>query len=80
LEIYANDVKCTHGATIGQLDPDALFYLRSRGIDETTARSLLIYAFASQVVNRIKVDLVRTELDNYLFSWLPEGDLVREAV
>jgi len=80
LEIYADDVKCTHGATIGQLDPDALFYLRSRGIDRTTARSLLIYAFASQVVNRIKVDLVRTELDDYLFSWLPEGHLVREAV
>ena len=80
LEIYANDVKCTHGATIGQLDPDALFYLRSRGIDPTTARSLLIYAFASQVVNRIKVDLVRTELDEYLFSWLPEGHLLREAV
>ena len=80
LEIYANDVKCTHGATIGQLDPEALFYLRTRGIDRTTARSLLIYAFASQVVNRIKVDLVRTELDNYLFSWLPAGHLVREAI
>ena len=80
LEIYADDVKCTHGATIGQLDPDALFYLRSRGIDETAARSLLIYAFARQVVNRIKVDLVRTELDDYLFSWLPAGHLVREAV
>ncbi len=80
LEIYADDVKCTHGATIGQLDPDALFYLRSRGIDQTTARSLLIYAFASQVVNRIKVDLVRTELDEYLFSWLPAGHLLREAV
>jgi Fe-S cluster assembly protein SufD len=80
LEIYADDVKCTHGATIGQLDPDALFYLRSRGIDETAARSLLIYAFASQVVNRIKVDLVRTELDDYLFSWLPAGHLVRETV
>ncbi len=80
LEIYADDVKCTHGATIGQLDPDAIFYLRSRGIDETTARSLLIYAFASQVINRIKVDLVRTKLDEYLFSWLPECDLVREAV
>jgi Fe-S cluster assembly protein SufD len=80
LEIYADDVKCTHGATIGQLDPEALFYLRSRGIDKTTARSLLIYAFASQVINRIKVDPVRSRLDEYLFSWLPEGDLVREAV
>ena len=80
LEIYADDVKCTHGATIGQLDPEALFYLRSRGIDRTTARSLLIYAFASQVVKRIKVDRVRSELDDYLFSWLPAGHLLREAV
>lgn len=80
LEIYADDVRCTHGATIGQLDADALFYLRSRGIDEPAARSLLVYAFASQVVNRIQSDLVRDELDEYLFSWLPEGELVREAV
>ena len=80
LEIYADDVKCTHGATIGQLDSEALFYLRSRGIDKTTARSLLIYAFASQVINRIKVESVRVGFDEYLFSWLPEGDLVREAV
>ena len=80
LEIYANDVKCTHGATIGQLDEDALFYLRCRGIDSKTARSLLIYAFASEVVNRIKVDSVRIELDDYLFDWLPRGHLVREAV
>ncbi|MDA2925897.1 Fe-S cluster assembly protein SufD [Acidobacteria bacterium AH-259-G07] len=80
LEIYANDVKCTHGATIGQLDQDALFYLCSRGIDKATARSLLIYAFASEVVNRIKVESVRVELDKYLFSWLPKGHLVKEAV
>ncbi len=80
LEIYADDVKCTHGATIGQLDEDALFYLRCRGIDRKTARSLLIYAFASEVINRIKVDSVRIELDDYLFAWLPKGHLVREAV
>ena len=80
LEIYADDVKCTHGATIGQLDQDALFYLRSRGIDKATAHSLLIYAFASEVVNRIKVESVRVELDNYLFSWLPKGHLVKEAM
>ena len=79
LEIYANDVKCTHGATIGQLDPNALFYLRSRGIDETAARSVLIYAFASQVIKRIKVEPVRNELDNYLFSWLPKGHLLKEV-
>ena len=80
LEIYADDVKCTHGATIGQLDEEALFYLRCRGIDYKTARSLLIYAFASELIRRVKVEAVRVELDEYLFSWLPKGHLVREAV
>jgi len=79
LEIYADDVKCTHGATVGQLDKNALFYLRSRGIDITTARSLLIYAFASQVLAGIRVDSVRSELNDYLFSWLPQGDLIKGA-
>lgn len=80
LEIYADDVKCTHGATIGQLQKDALFYLRSRGIEEKAARSILIYAFASEVVNQIRVDTLREVLDNHLFRWLPRGELVREAV
>ena len=55
LEIHADDVKCTHGSTIGQLDEEALFYLRSRGIGEEDARELLIYAFASEVVDRMKI-------------------------
>ena len=59
LEIYADDVKCTHGSTVGQLDEDAVFYLRSRGIGEEAARSLLTYAFASDIVERIKVEPVR---------------------
>lgn len=80
LEIYADDVKCTHGATIGQLDADAIFYLRSRGIDAKAAESVLIYAFANDLVRQIKVDSLREQLDNYLFEWLPRGDLVREAV
>ncbi|MGH9340004.1 MAG: Fe-S cluster assembly protein SufD [Acidobacteriota bacterium] len=80
LEIYADDVKCTHGATIGQLDENAIFYLRSRGIGERTAYSLLIYAFASQVVGKIRVEALRNELNEYLFDWLPRGELVREAV
>ncbi|HUG43910.1 MAG TPA: Fe-S cluster assembly protein SufD [Acidobacteriota bacterium] len=80
LEIYADDVKCTHGATIGQLDRDALFYLRARGIDEKAARSILIYAFASEMVNKVRIDALRKELDDYLFEWLPRGELVREAV
>ena len=80
LEIYADDVKCTHGATVGQLDEDALFYLRSRGVGATTARSMLIYAFASQVTEGIRVQSVRSEVDDFLFSWLPQGHLIKEAV
>ncbi|MEE8350082.1 MAG: Fe-S cluster assembly protein SufD [Acidobacteriota bacterium] len=80
LEIYADDVKCTHGATVGQLDENALFYLRSRGIDATTARSLLIYAFASQVTEEIRVESVRSQVDDHLFGWLPQGRLIREAI
>ncbi len=53
LEIYADDVKCAHGATVGQIDDDALFYLRSRGLDATHARQVLTYAFAAEVLDRI---------------------------
>ncbi len=80
LEIYADDVKCTHGATVGQMDENALFYLRSRGIDTTTARSLLIYAFASQATDRIRVESVRSDFNDHLFSWLPKGHLIKEAI
>ena len=59
LEIYADDVRCTHGATVGRLDSDALFYLRSRGIDAVQGRDLLIHAFAGDVLDRIDVDGVR---------------------
>ena len=68
LEIYADDVKCSHGSTIGQLDADALFYLRSRGLGLDEARSLLSFAFASDVVGRIKVDALRQRLDDYLVA------------
>lgn len=80
LEIFADDVKCTHGSTVGQLDEDAIFYLRSRGIGQEAARSLLTYAFASDVVERIKVDPVRRDLEELLFSRLPQGEVVRQAV
>jgi Fe-S cluster assembly protein SufD len=59
-------VKCSHGSTIGQLDPDALFYLRSRGLGPQEARSLLSFAFASDIVGRIKIDSLRRRLDEYL--------------
>ncbi|HXG53439.1 MAG TPA: Fe-S cluster assembly protein SufD [candidate division Zixibacteria bacterium] len=68
LEIYADDVKCSHGSTIGQLDRDALFYLRSRGLDLAGARSLLSYAFASEVVNRIRIPPMRAGLDEYVLG------------
>ena len=66
LEIHADDVKCSHGSTVGQLDRDALFYLRSRGIDSAEAQSLLCYAFASEVVSRVKIATMRAQLDDYL--------------
>ena len=71
LEIYADDVKCTHGATIGQRDSDALFYLRSRGLDLEQARDVLIHAFASDVVDRIAITPIREQLDAVLLQQLP---------
>jgi Fe-S cluster assembly protein SufD len=68
LEIFADDVKCTHGATVGQLDAAAVFYLRSRGIGLEAARSLLTYAFANEIVNRIKVEPVRARLEEGLLA------------
>jgi Fe-S cluster assembly protein SufD len=68
LQIWADDVRCTHGATIGQLDAEMLFYLRSRGIGAAEARSLLIYAFAQDIVDRIKVPPLRDSLEKFLFE------------
>ncbi len=62
LEIYADDVKCSHGATVGELDKKQLFYMQSRGIDIDSAKTLLTYAFAAQVVEEIKIDSLREEL------------------
>ncbi len=71
LEIYADDVKCTHGATVGQLDPDAAFYLTARGIDETTARALLLFAFANEVIDRMESEPVRDLLRVLIAERLP---------
>ena len=70
LQILADDVRCTHGATIGQLDPEAIFYLQSRGIGLADARNLLIYAFARDIVDRIKVASLREQLENLLLEKL----------
>ncbi len=66
LEIYADDVKCTHGSTTGPVDDDMVFYLRSRGLSLDASRHLLTYAFAADVTRRIKVEPVRRRLENYM--------------
>lgn len=80
LEIYNNDVKASHGSSTGQIDRDALFYLRSRGLGDATARSILIYAFARDVLNRAQPAPLRDGLDGFLFTRLPNGQAVREAI
>ncbi len=70
LEIFADDVKCAHGATVGQLDAEKVFYLRSRGLDEQAARDLLTYAFAAEVIERMPVESLRERL---------EADLLRPS-
>jgi Fe-S cluster assembly protein SufD len=70
LEIYADDVKCTHGATIGQIEENALFYLRSRAIDERTARRLLLMAFAGECLERMKPGLARDHAEQLIHQHL----------
>jgi len=72
LEIYADDVKCSHGATVGQLDPEQIFYLRSRGVDDESARALLTFAFAEEVVDRVDIPPLRAGLEKLLLGRLPE--------
>lgn len=72
LEIHNDDVKCNHGSTIGQIEAEPLFYLRSRGIGEEEARNLLVYAFTSQIVDRMKIEPVREQIRRALFRSLPE--------
>ncbi len=80
LEIYADDVICSHGATVGQLDEQSLFYLRARAIDQETARGLLIFAFADEVVARITVPEIRDELERLIVGRLPDSDKLKDFV
>ena len=77
LEIYADDVKCSHGATVGQLDATALFYLRSRGLDEDTARGLLTFAFAEEVIARLGIAPLAERLSSTVIGHLPDSDRLR---
>jgi len=78
LEIFADDVKCTHGATVGQVDEDAIFYLRSRGVGVEAARSLLVYAFAAEAIRHVKIAALRERLRALLLARLPYGHLLEE--
>lgn len=80
LEIFADDVKCTHGATVGQLDEDSLFYLRSRGINQESARSLLIYGFANDIVKCVEVPEIRTRIEQLVLNRLPQGEQIKEML
>jgi Fe-S cluster assembly protein SufD len=71
LEIFADDVKCTHGATVGQLDEDSMFYLRARGVPRAVARALLIRGFAGDIVNRVAFEPLRTRLERLLLEQIP---------
>jgi len=70
LEIYNDDVKCAHGATVGQLEEEELFYLLSRGLNETLARNLLTYGFAEEIVNKIEVESIKKQLDEAVLNRL----------
>ncbi|MDZ7749314.1 MAG: Fe-S cluster assembly protein SufD [Halofilum sp. (in: g-proteobacteria)] len=80
LEIYADDVVCTHGATVGQLDTQALFYLRSRGVDHETARGLLLYAFAEASIERMGLEALREWLQGFVIDELPHAERIQEFV
>lgn len=71
LEIYANDVKCSHGATVGQLDEKSVFYLQSRGLDEAAAKNLLVYSFAEEMINKIDFLPLKNRLNTMLTNKLP---------
>ncbi len=74
LEIYADDVQCSHGATVGQLDEEALYYLRTRGIGESTANRLLMFAFANDIVQNVEIEALRDRLSNMVQHRL-QGEL-----
>jgi Fe-S cluster assembly protein SufD len=78
LEIYADDVKCTHGATIGQLNEESIFYLRSRGLGTETARRMLIHAFAGEIIERIKCEPAREVIDRLVWDRLEANPSLRE--
>ncbi len=80
LEIYADDVKCAHGSTVGELDRDALFYLRSRGVGENDARGLLTFAFANEMLEPIGIEALRDHVGQRLAEFMPGDATVKELL
>jgi Fe-S cluster assembly protein SufD len=80
LEIYADDVKCTHGATLGPIDEKALFYMQTRGIEADVARNLLTYGFGVEILNEIEIAELREQLDQLVHARLDDGAERRRAV
>lgn len=78
LEIYADDVKCTHGATIGQVKKEAVFYLRSRGIPEESARALMLFGFATESLERMKEEPIRKYLESLVAGWLHHEEFLED--
>ena len=79
LEIYADDVKCTHGATIGQLNEESIFYLRARGVGAERARRMLIHAFAGEIIERVRCAPAREELDKLVWDRLEANPHLAEG-
>ena len=75
LLIYADDVKCSHGATAGHIDQDTLFYLRSRGLDLSAASRMLVHAFASEIIDAVNPGPLREYLDSLFHQAIPEKSL-----
>jgi len=78
LEIHTDEVKCSHGATTGRLDPNMLFYMLSRGLDRDTAQSLLVYAFLADVLTGMSVSEARTAIESALISQLPDSQVLQK--
>jgi Fe-S cluster assembly protein SufD len=74
LEIYADDVKCSHGSTTGQIDSEALFYLRSRGISKQRSMELIVGGFAKDIIDHIKNIDIKSYVSDHAFAWL-EGSI-----
>jgi Fe-S cluster assembly protein SufD len=78
LEIHADDVKCAHGVAVGQLDPESIFYLESRGVDPVSARNMLMFAFANTIIDGISLPGFRSLAQDALLSLFPEAGIRKD--